>query len=481
MQSFILWVLLMKMKSIMRAKRASWIAIGFVLLMGEPVVAQTSDADIAKLQEWVDENNGTFTVGKTSVTKRGNKLCGSVIPEGWYEEALRQEKVKKLGLRTDIDLPSSFDWRKYGGVTRIKDQGYCGSCWAFSSVAIFESAIKIATGVEEDLSEQWLVSCNTDGFGCHGGWSLAQAYHKDKRGQGGGVGAVSEVDFPYFAYDMPCEGGYTHTWLLEDWSFLAGAGNGPGYELPSIEAIKEAIYLYGPISASLYAGTAFNAYRKGIFNISEGGGEGLTNHSIALVGWNDEDSCWILRNSSGPDWGEDGYMRIRYGTSIVGYSASFVVFQDVGGPSRGFIFFDSDAYSFYPSYKRVEIRLRDRDLNIDPGHRESVKVRIVSDTEPGGEVVVLNETGPSSEFFLGSIELTRGPPLTAGLLQAKNGDTITVSYNDADDGTGSPAVASDTARVDAQGPVITDVTCAPRITMARIRWQTDELSDSTVF
>ena len=63
-------------------------------------------------------------------------------------------------------LPSSYNWCHEGGCTPIKDQRNCGSCWAFSAVGVFESAIKISDDVEKDLSEQYLVSCNTDGWGC---------------------------------------------------------------------------------------------------------------------------------------------------------------------------------------------------------------------------------------------------------------------------------------------------------------------------
>jgi len=81
---------------------------------------------------------------------------------------------------TSSSLPAAFDWRDQGGVTSVKNQGACGSCWAFSSVGPLEANIKIKGEFEENLSEQYLVSCNTDGWGCDGGW-WAHPYHEWKK------------------------------------------------------------------------------------------------------------------------------------------------------------------------------------------------------------------------------------------------------------------------------------------------------------
>jgi len=98
---------------------------------------------------------------------------------------------KKVALQ---NLPVSHDWRELGAVTSVKNQGTCGSCWSFSAVADVEGTHFLATGVLEDFSEQQLVSCDTQDFGCQGGWPLnALRYIK----QSGGV--VSESKLPYDA------------------------------------------------------------------------------------------------------------------------------------------------------------------------------------------------------------------------------------------------------------------------------------------
>ena len=110
-------------------------------------------------------------------------------------------------------------------------------------------------------------------------------------------------------------------------SSLAGPMSGAEDAVPSVDAIKQAIYTYGPISVAVCAGSHFQAYSGGIFNTSESCGSDVINHAVVLVGWNDNngtDGYWILRNSWGTSWGMAGYMYIGYGVSQVGYGANFI-------------------------------------------------------------------------------------------------------------------------------------------------------------
>jgi len=214
-------------------------------------------------------------------------------------------------------LPTAFDWRDHGGVTSVRSQGSCGSCWAFSTVGSFEANIKIKDGVDKNLSEQYLVSCNTDGWNCDvGGW-WAHDYHDWKKPPSESqAGAVLEAAFPYVAWDAPCSGPYSHPYQIDSWHFV-GSQSG----VPSVEAIKQAIYDHGPVSVAVCVNSAFQGYPGGVFTGPECTS---VNHAVVLVGWKDSDGAWILRNSWGSGWGESGYMRIEYGTSMVGYSANYV-------------------------------------------------------------------------------------------------------------------------------------------------------------
>jgi hypothetical protein len=116
-----------------------------------------------------------------------------------------------------------------------------------------------------------------------------------------------------------CGGPYAHPTAISGWYYVD-----PYATVPSTAAIKQAILSYGPVSVAVYVNSAFQAYRGGVFN---GCGTGTINHAVVLVGWDDADQAWILRNSWGPYWGESGYMRIRYGCSQVGYAACYVDYR----------------------------------------------------------------------------------------------------------------------------------------------------------
>jgi len=222
-------------------------------------------------------------------------------------------------------LPTQWDWRSQGIVTPIRDQGNCGSCWAFGTVGIMESALWKNGVANKDLSEQFLVSCNKESprWSCeYGGWT-AHKYHYDTLGNNQTVvGAVLEADKPYTATDGSCTAAYQHPYKLTGWQFVTG----DEWTVPTVDQIKSAIYTYGPVTAGVCAGNAFQAYQPGtIFATDETAScYGSTNHQIILVGWDDSGQYWILRNSWGTSWGESGYMRIKWDTSRVGEGTSWV-------------------------------------------------------------------------------------------------------------------------------------------------------------
>ncbi len=249
-----------------------------------------------------------------------DELCGLVEPDDWYVNA-KFDACTPRG-----DLPESFDWREEvtGGLPSIKNQGSCGSCWAFGTIAPIECNIKIKDGVEVDLSEQWLVSCNQDGYSCSGGWWCHDYFMENgKTDLCGDSGAVLEEDFPYTATNAPCNCPYPHEYFIEDWAYV---GNPNG--VATVDQIKQAIYDYGPVSVAVCVNSAFSGYTGGVFS-------GPTcheiNHAVALVGWDDNqgsNGIWFLRNSWGAGWGEGGYMRIEYGVCDVGYRTVRVKYRD---------------------------------------------------------------------------------------------------------------------------------------------------------
>ena len=301
---------------------AALVAVAVFFGITDTASGQTSDETLAALQEQGMREGWTFTVGQTPVSDNSiDELCGLVVPEDWWVGAPLGDTTPRLG------LPTAYDWRDSGGCPPVRNQGSCGSCWAFATVGPLECNILIHDGVEVDLSEQWLVSCNQSGYGCGGGW-WAHDYHEWRTDSCGGTGAVLEADFPYAASNLPCNCPYDHPYTIDDWAYVGSSGG-----IPSTAAIKQAIMDYGPVSVAVCVTSAFQGYNNGIFNACSGG---QVNHGVVLVGWDDSqgtNGVWILRNSWGPYWGESGYMRIEYGCSSIGYAACYVQYSSAGGPS----------------------------------------------------------------------------------------------------------------------------------------------------
>jgi C1A family cysteine protease len=271
--------------------------------------------------------------GQTMLNLSYRRPWENVKPEKTFSINVRAKGALALQYKAPVDstvieastegssvsvLPTAYNWCDSGYCTPIRNQGSCGSCWAFGTVGPLESSILIKDGVSKDLSEQYLVSCDAEGWGCSGGF-FAHDYHDWKYITGEpGPGAVYESAFPYTATDAPCNPPHVHPYLITSWAYIAGSSS-----VPTNDAMKNAIYNYGPIGAAVYVGSAFQAYTTGIFYTTQ---KKSPNHAIVLTGWNDTYSYWNLRNSWGTSWGEAGYMRIKYGTSYIGYAGNYIVY-----------------------------------------------------------------------------------------------------------------------------------------------------------
>jgi hypothetical protein len=263
------------------------------------------DAEIQRLRAQGQREGWTFTVGKTSVSDIPlEQLCGLVIPKNWRQTAVFEDDV--FGKRVLATPPDTYDWRDYGKVTPVRNQASCGSCWAFGMIGSYEAILAINNQGLNDLSEQFLVRCNSYGYGCDGGWWCYDDLYN---------GIPLESCYPYTGTDGSCSQSCTKYYPV-DASYFVGSSSG----VPSTSAIKQAIYDHGPVAAAVYVNSAFQNYSSGIFNSCT---SSSPNHAIVLVGWGS--TYWILRNSWGSGWGESGYMRITFGCSNVGYAATYAV------------------------------------------------------------------------------------------------------------------------------------------------------------
>ncbi|PNX86269.1 thiol protease SEN102-like protein [Trifolium pratense] len=200
-----------------------------------------------------------------------------------------------------IDIPHSVDWRVRGAVTKVKDQGQCGSCWAFSAVGAIEGAHKIKTGRLVSLSEQELVDCDTVDQGCLGGYMERAFDYVIERG-----GISGEEEYPYRGVDGVCKPGRMRVAKIK------------GYEkVPDNEDSLLKAVVNQPISVAIDAGNlSFQLYSSGIYTGPCGS---QLDHGVTLVGYGTDQNgvdFWLIKNSWGVGWGERGYMRIKRGMGV---------------------------------------------------------------------------------------------------------------------------------------------------------------------
>lgn len=268
--------------------------------------------------------------------KNGDKLL--LESKGAAEDIYETAKTD-ANFAVAESTPTTLDWRSYNGhsyIGAVRDQGGCGSCYAFGATACAEGTYNFATGSYDgntaDFSESYIAWClgNMSGYsdnfyGCDGAdytYTELQALCD--------IGTIAESYFPYTETDPQ--------------SCSSTASNAPKTKFASwyritcsdIDAIKTAIMTYGVVDAAVYVTTSFENYTSGIFTDSYTSCSSSpcyntpTNHAIALVGWGTDATTgdyWILRNSWGTSWGENGYMRIDATSARVACEVCYLVYQ----------------------------------------------------------------------------------------------------------------------------------------------------------
>lgn len=201
-----------------------------------------------------------------------------------------------------VSLPAIKDWRADGKVTASKQQGGCGACWAFAATAVYECLLAIESGRLVDLSEEFVLECaNRTRSDCTGGY-VTDAYDLMSRS-----GVATEAKFPYQAIkdsETPNTAGICSA---DNLTRLGGTTTYKIFRNLSDEGLR-ALVAAGPVAALIFADSDFVSYRSGIYRCSKSAAQSDLNHAVAVVGY--DASRFILKNSYGTTWGQEGFMDI---------------------------------------------------------------------------------------------------------------------------------------------------------------------------
>ncbi len=254
--------------------------------------------DNLKYIENFNKKDNTYVLDTNQFTDMNTFNFGNLDT---YQNPLFDREVYDLS--NDIIVPESVDWREKNVVTHVKDQGKCGGCWAFSTTGSIEGVVAIKTGNLFNISEQQLIDCsfNEGNHGCGGGiMQYGFQYVIDNNG------ICTEKDYPYEAMDGQCQD-------CEPIVTISKYGN----IFPNNEKILKRAVAQQPVSVAIQANlTSFRFYSSGVYSDPNCGNQ--LDHGVLIVGYGNDNNTgldyWLVKNSWGPSWGENGYIRILRNT-----------------------------------------------------------------------------------------------------------------------------------------------------------------------
>jgi len=255
-----------------------------------------------------DEFHQQFSLGKYSNGAPTNNLPKFDLDE-------EAADMRRLLQEDSLQLPDFVNWIAVGGVTPVKNQGACGSCWAFSTTGALEGAKFVKTGELVALSEQNLLDCDHKDLGCNGGLMDNAFKFDEKEG-----GLCSEADYPYQAKQGPK--------CLTNCTDVPGSVVKTFVDVPpgNVKALLSAIALQ-PVSIAVQANQfAFQFYKNGVIDDDTCGKHGDIDHGVLAVGYatdlETQTPYWLVKNSWGPTWGDTGYLKMsRNSTNEFGMCA----------------------------------------------------------------------------------------------------------------------------------------------------------------
>jgi len=278
---------------------AAWTALHGKVYNGDSETAAKEAVYNANV-EWIEANNEDGTKGPSMFMDFTREEFAAQFYT--LQPAQKSEAMPYLGRfeSTGADLPDAVDWVDQGAVSAVKNQGSCGSCWAFSTVGSLEGRAQIATGNLQQFSEQQLVDCDTEfgDMGCKGGlMDNAFTYLMQSKG------ACTEDSYGYKGRAKTCE--------IDSCTIGLPASQITGFQdvAQSADAFREALS-HGPVSVAIEADTVFQFYFGGIISSNFCGAS--LDHGVLAVGYGTDNgkAYWKVKNSWGGSWGEKGYVRM---------------------------------------------------------------------------------------------------------------------------------------------------------------------------
>lgn len=298
-------------------------------------------AQIIQQRAIIARRNLSFNVGNTNVSGKPlhqitgeRELQSSEVKRIQSKLANRQLSIEskeliKLLEKNCGSKSKKWDSRTVNLISAVRDQK-CENCWAYSALGAFEASYIKVNGIAPtsiDASEQFAVNCSGGGD-CKGGF----AYKIFEWMVDGNKNLGEDALGPDKGVDGNCAGRSPATdYYATDWGVVDPSGDIS--KIASVEDIKAAICKYGSVAASLKPTELFQNYTNGVFFEFESNYEKpVSGHAILLVGWDDDKDAWLLKNSWGTDWGEDGYGWIKYNSNNIGIRATWVIAKKTRNP-----------------------------------------------------------------------------------------------------------------------------------------------------
>ena len=275
--------------------------------------------DLEDLRERIAAAGLNWRADETPVSRRldagdGNLFGLAISPDDAQRAVSQADYTHRLFAAPR--LPRRMDWRDHKGanwLSPVRDQGACGACMAFATTAVLEARVRIAHETPDlalELSTAHLFFCGTAAQGmtnaCAKGWDFAPAL-KHLRDTGVGM----ERDFPYSGSNQKC-------------AQIASMVKVMAWSMNSAQDMrKQAIAANGPVIAGMRVYEDFGYYKEGVYKHVAGDPRSL--HAVAVVGYDDDEQAWIVRNSWNSDWGDGGYALVAYGQC--GLDSEFVFYD----------------------------------------------------------------------------------------------------------------------------------------------------------